>query len=223
MYYNDSITLRFKVDVNGCMFCNSGLEHPHQWDLPQGKKNLINLHNNFDLLWLFFSAHFHFIDLYKMNLDFLRLNSQIVIFVQPILLFAVYFWLTNICPFLYICSMKFFRGGKKSLFRFAPPRVATEKLKRSEVVEVYINHQNEGKCDLCDFQSSWPCYDWLQPDKLDWIFLTSWDFHSYTLWSLPRTVQKQVMSSCTYRQTCSTCPTIVLTVTNSVCLRVQKL
>lgn len=37
MYDNDCITLRFKVDVNGCMFCNSGLEHQHQWDLPWEK------------------------------------------------------------------------------------------------------------------------------------------------------------------------------------------
>lgn len=39
----------------------------------RGKKNVINL-NNFDLLWLFFSAHLHFIDLYKMNLDFFMLK-----------------------------------------------------------------------------------------------------------------------------------------------------
>lgn len=121
MYDNDCITLRFKVDVNGCMFCNSGLEHQHQWDLPW-EKNVINL-NNFDLLWLFFSAHLHFIDLYKMNLDFLCLNSQIVIFAQPVLLFAVYFWLANICHFVYICSIKFFRGGekKKKFCDFPPP------------------------------------------------------------------------------------------------------
>lgn len=109
MYDNDSITLRFKVDVNGCMFCNSGLEHQHQWDLPWGK-NVINL-NNFDLLWLFFSAHLHFIDLYKMNLDFLCLNSQIVIFAQPVLLFAVYFWLANICHFLYNLLIDFLHTG----------------------------------------------------------------------------------------------------------------
>lgn len=88
----------------------------------RGKKNVINL-NNFDLLWLFFSAHLHFIDLYKMNLDFLCLNSQIVIFAQPVLLFAVYFWLANICHFVYICSIKFFRGGekKKKILWFPPP------------------------------------------------------------------------------------------------------
>lgn len=65
MYDNDSITLRFKVDVDGCMFCNISISRIYR-----GEKNVINLHNNFDLLWLFFSAHFHFIDLYKMNLDF---------------------------------------------------------------------------------------------------------------------------------------------------------
>lgn len=124
MYDNDSITLRFKVDVNGCMFCNSGLEHQHQWDLPWGK-NVINL-NNFDLLWLFFSAHLQFMCkcakyLYKMNLDFLCLNSQIVIFAQPVLLFAVYVWLANICHFLYICSIKFFRGKKKKKYFLTPP------------------------------------------------------------------------------------------------------
>lgn len=92
----------------------------------RGKKPVINLHNNFDLLWLFFSAHFHFIDLYKMNLDFfLCLNSQIIIFVQPVLLFAVYISvyidIDKYLPFSVHMFNKVFRGKKKSFLICAPP------------------------------------------------------------------------------------------------------